>query len=237
MRGIAHPSDPAVQARFGEFTFDFGSRLLLRNGVALHLSPKAQLLLRLLLLARPRALSREDLYDALWPSTFVCETNLTSIVNEVRRALGDSARKPHHIRTVHGFGYAFAGALPATAPRSTAIATLCCEGIFYTLLVGENVVGRAADAQVVLPYSSISRRHAMLRVHDDGMSIADLGSTNGTYVNGQRIGSSAVTLTKHSLIEFGVVKASMVSGISSTAKLQLDQRQLRMEVAQRMAEA
>src|SRR5687767_8563539 len=82
---------PAVTFHFGEFLFDCGSRQLLRAGVELHLSPKAQQLLHLLLAVRPRALSREELYDALWPSTFVCETNLANVVNEIRRTLGDDA--------------------------------------------------------------------------------------------------------------------------------------------------
>jgi len=97
--------EPAAVFRFGEFTFDCGSHLLMRGGVGRHLSLKARRLLQLLIEARPRALSREELYDALWPSTFVCESNLASIINEVRRALGDDARAASYIRTIHGFGY------------------------------------------------------------------------------------------------------------------------------------
>lgn len=95
--------------RFGELTFDCGSHLLLRNGEEQHLSPKARQLLRMLLLKRPRAVSHEEIYDALWPSTFVSETNMTSVVSELRRALGDVTRSAQYIRTVHGFGYAFSG--------------------------------------------------------------------------------------------------------------------------------
>ena len=56
---------PTAVFRFGEFTFDCGSRLLTRAGVTRHLSLKAQQLLQLLILMRPRALSQEELYDAL----------------------------------------------------------------------------------------------------------------------------------------------------------------------------
>src|SRR5882724_5235039 len=96
--------ETATTFTFGEFVYDSGARLLMRGGVKQHLTPKAQRLLHLLLVARPRALSREELYDALWPSTFVSETNLAGIVNEVRRALGDDPRAAQFIRTVHGFG-------------------------------------------------------------------------------------------------------------------------------------
>jgi len=112
--------ESAATFHIGEFTFDCASRLLMRGGVKRHLSPKAQQLLRLLLVARPRALSREELYDALWPSTFVCETNLASVVNEIRRALGDDARAARYIRTVHGFGYAFCGEVATSRGDSIA---------------------------------------------------------------------------------------------------------------------
>jgi DNA-binding winged helix-turn-helix (wHTH) protein len=50
-----------------------------------YLSPKGQHLLRLLLAARPNAVSRQELFDSLCSETFVAESNLASIVNEVRR--------------------------------------------------------------------------------------------------------------------------------------------------------
>lgn len=95
--------------------FDVGSRLLRRDDEVRHLSPKAQQLLWMLIEARPDAVSRQDLSDELWPSTFVAETNLPCIVNEVRRALDDDSRTPRFIRTVHAYGEA--------RPRPTAAAT------------------------------------------------------------------------------------------------------------------
>ena len=114
---------PAATFRFGEFTFDCGSRQLWHRGVERHLTPRAQHLLQMLLLARPRVLSREELYDAIWPSTFVCETNLACVVNELRRALEDDARTAQYIRTVHGFGYAFSGEVVSATARASAIAS------------------------------------------------------------------------------------------------------------------
>src|SRR6476659_7510437 len=137
MSTILRPAgEPTATFRFGEFTFDCGSHLLMRSGVKQHLSLKAQHLLQLLILARPRALSREELYDALWPSTFVCETNLASIINEVRRALGDDARASQYIRTVHGFGYAFCGEIVSAVANFVA-AMLQCEGQSHSLFEGE----------------------------------------------------------------------------------------------------
>jgi len=203
--------EPAATFRFGEFTFDCGSRLLMRNGVNRHLSLKAQHLLQLLILARPRALSRDELYDALWPATFVCETNLAGIINEVRRALGDDARAASYIRTIHGFGYAFCGdvvSMSAAATNSVA-ATLHCEERSYPLREGENLVGRARDCGVVILAPTISRRHSLITIYDDSFSIRDLDSTNGTFVDGQRIGRLPVMATNRVRIAFGSVAASI----------------------------
>ena len=72
---------------FGDFAFDPDARDLLRGGQRVELSPKALELLRALLEARPRALSRNQLQDRLWPTTFVAESNLPSLIKEVRTAL------------------------------------------------------------------------------------------------------------------------------------------------------
>ena len=72
------------------------------------MSPKAYELLKLLLEQRPKALSKAELHERLWPGTFVSEVNLAALVNEVRAALGERGRHGRFIRTVHGFGYAFA---------------------------------------------------------------------------------------------------------------------------------
>lgn len=228
-----HPSDePATLFRFAELTFDCRSRLLTRNGVELRLSPKAQHLLRLLILARPRALSREELYDALWPSTFVCETNLAGVVKELRRVLGDDARTSRYIRTVHGFGYAFHTAV--AAPSSAVVAAvLRCEDAEHPLHEGENIVGRAHDGRIVLSHSSVSRRHAVIRIHDGEISIKDLHSTNGTFVDGRRIGSGPVKIAASSHLQLGVVAASIVCRqVPATEKVPLNIPEIRRMVAE-----
>ena len=203
-------ADVDVVFRFGDFTFDCGSRLLLRGGVAQHLSPKAQQLLRRLLLNRPRAVSRKELYDELWPSTFVCETNLTTVVSELRRVLGDDS-----IRTVHGYGYAFAGEVstPGRA-RPLPVAMLLCEQERHLLYDGENRVGRSQSCQIVLTGATVSRHHAVIHIQGGEITIEDLNSRNGTYVNGQRITHAAVRYQEP--IAFGAVQATIVKKISST---------------------
>ena len=97
------------KVRFGPFSVDAATRQLLRDGREVPLSPKAFQLLLLLVTNRERAMSKQELHQSLWPSTFVVETNLASLVAETRRALDDDAGKPQYIRTVHRFGYRFIG--------------------------------------------------------------------------------------------------------------------------------
>src|SRR5687767_13724910 len=97
-----------MQIRAGACVIDTDRRQVFRAGEAVAISPKGYQLLALLLDARPKALSKHNLHEALWPDTYVVEANLSNLIGEIRTALGDSARQPQIIRTLHGFGYAFA---------------------------------------------------------------------------------------------------------------------------------
>ncbi len=53
--------------------------------------------------------------------------------------------------------------------------------------MGEMTIGRAAECQVALDDTYISQLHARVTNSESGLVIEDLGSTNGTYVNRQRV--------------------------------------------------
>ena len=207
---------------FGDFTLDVESRQLLHNRLQRHLTPKALQLLHMLLLARPRAVSREEIFEDLWPSTFVAATNLPSVVNEIRRALEDDPKKPRFIRTVHSFGYAFIGGVTEAPPRAEIVATLFCEGRSFPLIEGQFVIGRGVNADITLAHETVSRRHARLIVGADEVRIEDLGSSNGTFVDGQRIADSR-TVTRDSAIRIARVVASvtLAHAPSTTARVKL----------------
>ena len=103
------PRERLMSLQFGDFELDRERRQLLRSGEAVPLEPRAYELLLLLVERRPKALSRAQIRDVVWPGTFISESTLGVTVNAIRQALGDDARKPRFIRTVHGFGYAFCG--------------------------------------------------------------------------------------------------------------------------------
>ena len=225
MRTNTPPAGGSEIFRFGELTFDCGSHLLNRNGKEQHLSPKAQQLLRMLLLNRPKAVSREEIYDALWPSTFVSETNMASIVSELRRALGDDARSAQYIRTVHGFGYAFAGVVSTPRNEPVVAAMLLCEGERHLLYDGENTIGRSHDCDVVLTSATVSRHHAIITIAGNTITIEDTGSRNGTYVGSQKI--TRTQIRQQEPIAFGAIIAAISRKISSTMPFPMQIREAR----------
>lgn len=103
---------------FGDCTFDSGARTLECSGESVRLSGKAFQLLEMLLAARPNPIEKTELFARLWPDTFVSEANLASLVKEIRAAIGDDARAPRWVRTVHRFGYAFSGPVTETPERN-----------------------------------------------------------------------------------------------------------------------
>ena len=178
--------------RFGQFTLDLRTRQLLREGQEVHVSPQAFDLLVFLVENRSRAMSRSELNQHLWPSTFVIDTNLTSLIAEVRRALGDVADDPRFLRTMHRFGYWFIGTVhdegAGEEPRRPAVRYwLVWEARQVALNDGENILGRAPDAAVWIDALGVSRQHARIVVSGPEATVEDLGSKNGTFVRGQRV--------------------------------------------------
>ena len=181
----------------GDWVFDSDTRQVIREGAAAPLSPKAFDLLELLIRRRPKAVSKAEIRDHLWPGTFVLPANLANLVVELRAALGDDARHPRVIRTVARFGYAFAAETAAERERSPgrAPAPFICRLVWgpreIALDPGENLIGRDRDSVVWIDDASVSRRHARISVDDSGARVEDLGSKNGTYLRGRRIGKPA----------------------------------------------
>jgi len=75
--------------------------------------------------------------------------------------------------------------------------------------------GRLASLEIVLDDSSVSRRHAEVRLGEDGWFVRDLESTNGTYVNGVRIGSGDHLLRHRDIVQFGKVAVVVDSSDAS----------------------
>jgi DNA-binding winged helix-turn-helix (wHTH) protein len=188
-----------VRIAFGDYEFDPGRRVLVHHGRDTTLSPKAFQFLELLLDRRPDAVSKSELLERLWPDTFVSDASLHNLVAEVRSALRDDARMPRYVRTIPRYGYAFHGEThlvhSTTADMSQQSARgprLVSRGRDWVLADGANVVGRDRECAVRIDDRSVSRQHARITVSSEKTTIEDLGSKNGTFVNGARVGEDVV---------------------------------------------
>jgi hypothetical protein len=192
--------------RFGEFVMDEGPRQLLRDGEPLHLPAKQFTLLQLLIERRPNAIPKRELYDRLWPATYVSPDNLSSLIADLRMALGDDAHHPHFIRTIHGFGYAFCGDPGSPPPADdVCVATLVGRNVDLRLAEGETILGRERGLRGAIDNASVSRHHAAVACSHDSCVIRDLGSKNGTFVGGVRI-SAPRELRDGDAVELGSVR-------------------------------
>jgi hypothetical protein len=87
----------------------------------------------------------------------------------------------------------------------------------FSLENGEHIVGRASDSAVQIPVPRVSKQHAVLRVDGEGLWVHDLGSTNGTEVNGQRIGRDDVEVPTGTLVSFAGAMLRRAGSMSTAA--------------------
>ena len=202
-----------MQVRFGPFVLDSESRELLRDNHPVSLSPKALELLSILVASRPKAISKGELQEQLWPATFVVEKNLANLVSEIRAAIGDDPSDPRFIRTVHRFGYAFREAVSRADPdrpehRGGVSFSIKWVSGRMTLDEGEHVLGRDPDVEIYLDAPKVSRRHAVIKIAGTRATIEDLGSKNGTFVGDQRVDASR-SIGDGDVITVGSVKLTV----------------------------
>ncbi|MCD4752178.1 MAG: FHA domain-containing protein, partial [Anaerolineaceae bacterium] len=87
------------------------------------------------------------------------------------------------------------------------------DGDWYEqeLAPGTYVIGRSAQADLQFDSSNISRQHCQIEVAEDHVTIMDMGSSNGTYVDGERLASNnSVALEPEQTFKVGSFEASMV---------------------------
>ncbi len=91
--------------QWDEFRLDVEGYALEKGGERVDLEPKAFDLLVLLVSRAGRLVSKQEIFDAVWPATAVSDHALTRAVAQLRRALGDDARESRYIETVPTRGY------------------------------------------------------------------------------------------------------------------------------------
>ncbi len=197
-----------MRVQFGKFTLDTESRQLRHGDAERHLSPKAFELLRALIECRPAALSKVQIHERLWPSTFVSDATLTSLVAELRSVLGEKPRGGRFVRTVHRFGYAFKGTATELTSRPSAAAIARGAGLSgsrgrcpWTMeITCLGAIGTSLSGSSPRPCPGTTRGFASLV---RPATIEDLGSKNGTYLRGERL-ADAITVDRRRRTPAGI---------------------------------
>ena len=214
-----------VHVRFADCDLDTSARRLACGGQEVHLSPKAFELLKVLVENRPRALSKQELLERIWPGVFVSDASLARAVSEIRDAIGDHSRRDGFLQTVHAYGYRFAIAgvteLPGVPglpdPVEPPICWFVGRDFEFRLPDGEHLVGREPGVSMRLDSPKVSRHHARVTVKGREVLVEDLSSKNGTFVGGSRI-EGTTRLKPGDEIQIGPIKLifRLMEGLGAT---------------------
>lgn len=166
----------------GPYRLDPRDERVWKDGEPLRLGGKAFTLLRVLMDSPQTLVTKDELFEKVWGGLAVSESVLTTAVKELRQALGDDARRPSVIETVHGRGYRFllpvgretpgAAAAPAEpaeppAPEGRRRAPLVAAAVAATAValaafavLNPTLLGLAHPKSVaVLPFADLSEDH------------------------------------------------------------------------------
>lgn len=97
--------------RFNDCELDTGGHELRRDGNVCAVEPRVFGLLAYLVENRDRMIGKDELFENLWDGRIVSDSALSSQIKAARRAIGDDGTAQNLIRTVHGKGFRFVGAV------------------------------------------------------------------------------------------------------------------------------
>jgi DNA-binding winged helix-turn-helix (wHTH) protein/predicted ATPase len=106
---------------FGPFWLDGLNGCLWRDGQREKLTLKAWAVLNFLVERAGQVVTKDEVFQVVWPDVVVGEAVLTVCIRELRQALGDDAKAPRYIETVHRRGYRFIAPLSATPLQGSGV--------------------------------------------------------------------------------------------------------------------
>jgi adenylate cyclase len=127
---------------FEDFSLDTARRELRRGAALIAVQPQVFDLLEYSIRNRERVVSKDDLLAAVWSGRIVSESTLSTRINAARNAIGDSGEVQRLLRTAHGKGIRFVGAVreeEETVRKLAAIFAADVEG--YSRLMGKDEIG------------------------------------------------------------------------------------------------
>ena len=194
-RGIETRDIAVSPFRLGEWLVEPNLGRLTRGATTVHVELRVMDVLVHLAIHTSELVTRKQLIESVWGTAFIADNTLTHAIAELRSALDDDARNPTYIETFHRRGYRLLARVGD--PKSDESGNIA-ERSFVTIVdgdrrvrlsKGENVIGRLPWAAVTIESLQVSRRHARIVVEDGCALLEDLGSKNGTHLNGRPVDS------------------------------------------------
>ncbi|HVS15094.1 MAG TPA: winged helix-turn-helix domain-containing protein [Thermoanaerobaculia bacterium] len=105
--------------RIGDWVFESRRHVLRRGNQERRIEPKAAAVLARLVSATGRVVTKQELFDAVWPGLIVTDEVLPNAVYQIRRALDDDARAPRYVETVPKVGYRVVAEVEALSATRT----------------------------------------------------------------------------------------------------------------------
>jgi len=196
--------------RFGPFEVNFATGELRKKGMRMALQPQPFEVLSMLLEQPGTLVTRDQLGGRLWPGDLFVDVDhgLNKAINKLRAVLDDAGASPRFVETLPRRGYRFIA--PVTSVRASSddgrsASRFICDGRTIPLAFGTHIIGRDEAAEISSDSKTLSRRHARLVLTAEAAVLEDLGSKNGTRVNGATLRGS-VMLADGDEVEAGVLR-------------------------------
>ena len=169
--------------QFGPFRVDPSRETLLKEGVAVPLTPKTFQILLVLVRHGKEIVTKDDLMKTVWPDTFVEEANLSRNIFMLRKALGETAQDHRYIVTVPGRGYRLAESVHLVAGQEFAIAAASQSRVQIEVSETQPLRWFAVAAIILLAVAGglwrlVAHRRALLTPKDT-VVLADFANTTG----------------------------------------------------------
>lgn len=189
---------------FADFVLDVDRAELQRDGAPVRVEPQVFDLLKLLVSAQGRMVSRDEVFETIWGKQIVSDAALSSRIKDARKALGDDGTTQKFIRTIHRRGLLFLGdvetmspaaqpaqvaapaAPPLDNPQQATIAILPLEDI--STMDASQDFARALTDEMTIALTSwrtfvVISRQSVMRLGPDHASMRDIGAAlNADYL-------------------------------------------------------
>ena len=155
--GSDREGKPRMRAAFGAYQLDTGTFELTRDGELVPVAPQVFEVLAFLASNHERVVSRQELLNAVWGSSFVTDGALATRIKEARRAVGDDGQAQRVIRTAHGRGYRFVAELNqanagAISPAVSLLGSPSPSGRGAERARLDTLLARASDGERIIAF-------------------------------------------------------------------------------------